>query len=64
MAERGVACSYFAGEINGDGGERDKEVNAQLRKLRCDRVEKDLAAIRVKYQKDPGVLAVLEEASQ
>lgn len=64
VAERSVACNYFSGELNGDGGSRDKEVLAQLHKLKCDRVERDLKTMRTKFQKQPKILAVLDEADQ
>ncbi|WP_340676501.1 hypothetical protein [Paraperlucidibaca sp.] len=64
VAERTVACIYFSGELNGDGGDRDKEVAARLRKLKCDRVDRDLNAMRAKYRKSPKVLVALKEADQ
>lgn len=64
VAERSVTCNYFSGEFNGDKGERDKEVAAQLRKLQCAHVERDLRSMRAKYQKKPKILAALEEADQ
>ena len=63
VAERGVACMHFWGEITGSNKERDKEVNRALKKLKCDRIEQDLAKVRTKHQKNPKVLAILREAS-
>lgn len=64
VAERIVACTYFSGELNGHGGDRDKEVTVRLRELKCDRVDRDLNAMRAKYRKTPKVLAALKEADQ
>jgi hypothetical protein len=64
VAERTVACNYFSGEFNGDGGDRDKQVTARLRTLKCDRVDRDLSAIRAKYRNNSKVLAALKEADQ
>ncbi|MFZ6845452.1 hypothetical protein [Undibacterium sp. RuTC16W] len=64
VAERSVACIYFSGEFNGDKGERDQEVTAQLRKLQCAHVARDLRTMRAKYQKNPKILAALEEVDQ
>jgi hypothetical protein len=63
VAERSIACTHFAGEVTGDKNQRGKEVNAQLRKLRCARIEQDMLAMRAKYQKHPNFLALLNEAS-
>lgn len=64
VAERSVACRYFSSELNGDGGERDKEVTTQLRKLRCASVARELKSIRAKYRKQATLLSVLKEADQ
>jgi len=64
VAERVVACSYFSGELGGDGCDRDKDVTARLRELKCGRVDHDLNAMRAKYRKNPRVLAALKEADQ
>lgn len=64
VAERLASCTHFAGEINGDGGERDKEVSATLTELSCDTIERDVAAIRRKYTADPAVDEALKRASE
>lgn len=63
VAERSLACLHLGGEINGTGDERDRWVAQQMRNLRCDRVEKDIAAIRHKYRHKPMVLEILSEAT-
>lgn len=62
VAERLAACNHFAGEINGDGGERDKEVGGTMKELSCDTIERDVAAIRRKYAADPTVEEALKKA--
>ena len=64
VAERSLACMHFGGEVNGTGDERDQDVARQLKKLNCDRVERELKDIRFKYRKSPKVLKILEEAGQ
>ena len=62
VAERSIACQHFAGEHGGSDSERDREVIAELRKLKCDRIESDLERIKHQYRKNPGVLEILKEA--
>lgn len=64
VAERLAACNHFAGEINGDGGERDKEVGGTMKELSCDTIERDVAAIRRKYAADPTVEEALKKAEE
>ncbi len=61
VAERYMACQHFWGEIGGSGDERDREVNAELRKLKCDRIELDLEKIKLKYRNKPEILNILKE---
>ena len=58
--ERHESCVHFAGEFNGDGSARDREVNATMKNLRCDKVEKDAAALRRKYARHPDALKALD----
>ena len=62
VAERSVACQHFQGEVMGDGGARDQEVDVELGRLGCDRIEADLQRIRYAYRRDPGILEILKEA--
>lgn len=62
VAERLASCTHFAGEINGDGGERDKEVATTMTELNCATIDKDVAAIRRKYAADPDVNKALDRA--
>jgi len=63
VAERSLGCLHFGGELNGTGDERDRWVARQMRQLRCNRVEKDLAATKRKYRQSPTVLQILSEAT-
>ncbi|UXY16257.1 hypothetical protein N8I74_04350 [Chitiniphilus purpureus] len=56
LLDRGVNCNHFAGEFNGDRSARDQEINQVLTELRCDQVEREVAAIKRKYRADPAVL--------
>jgi hypothetical protein len=52
---------HFGGELDGTGGERDREVARTMRRLRCDRVERDLARVRARYRDDARVTGILRE---
>ena len=62
VAERYMGCQHFWGEVSGAGDERDKEVAARLKELKCDQVEEDLERIKVKYHGRPDILRILKEA--
>ena len=62
VAERYMGCHTFWGEVNGIGSERDREVAAQPRRLKCNRVEEDLDLIKSKYRNSPDVPRILEDA--
>jgi hypothetical protein len=62
VAERYMGCQHFWGEVSGTGDERDKEVAAKLKELKCDQVEDDLLRIKVKYHDRPDILRILKEA--
>jgi hypothetical protein len=64
VAERLGSCSHFAGEINGDGSDRDKEVFSTMAALHCDTVGQDVLAIRQKYTGNQAVQEALDAASQ
>ena len=62
VAERYMGCQHFWGEVNGTGDERDREVAAQLKALRCNEIEQDLAKIKYKYRNNGAILKILKEA--
>lgn len=62
LIERIEGCNHFAGEFNGDNSDRDKEVNAEMDKLKCGDVDKDLAIAKEKYKNNSDVLKALEQA--
>lgn len=64
LVERFESCAHFAGEFSGDGSERDREVNATMTGLRCDKVEGDMAALRRKYAGRPAVLKALDRLGE
>ena len=37
---------HLSGEFNGDQSERDKELNAQMTELHCERITDDLKALK------------------
>lgn len=62
LAERLVLCGHFGCELNGDGGERDREVHARMGRLGCDKVDVEVAAARKKYAWNRKVMQALAEA--
>ncbi|MCA0327252.1 MAG: hypothetical protein LCH89_16870 [Proteobacteria bacterium] len=54
VVERSAACRHFADEIAGNGSERDRQVNRQIKKLRCNSLENDANRIRQKIQVQAG----------
>ena len=62
VVERSAACTHFADEIAGNGSERDRQVNRQIKKLHCNSLEKDANRIRQKYKSRPEVLRLMDES--
>jgi hypothetical protein len=60
VADRYKTCQHFAGEFNGDGSLRDKEINVTMKTLKCDKVENDAQAIRKRYAKNKKILETFE----
>jgi hypothetical protein len=52
VAERAAGCLHFAGEINGDGGERDRDVAARMDALGCRTIDAEVSEMRAKYPDD------------
>jgi hypothetical protein len=57
-------CQHFAGEISGDGTERDQEVAGALRRHRCDNIEATIKTLKLKYRANAPVAARLEAAEK
>ena len=49
VVERQAECNHWAGETGDNPPEREQEIHEAVTKLRCDRIEQDVAAIRSKY---------------
>lgn len=64
VAERLASCSHFAGEFDGDGSGRDKEVASVMAELRCETIDQDVSAVRKKYAGNRAVQEALVAASQ
>ena len=64
VVSRLQSCTHFAGEINGDRSDRDREVTAAMTELHCETIERDVAAIRSKYPDNEAVQASLDAAGQ
>ena len=64
VAERLAGCNHFAGETGGNPLEREREIARAFEELRCDRIEKDVAAIRAKYSGNVKVQEALAAADE
>ena len=64
VVERLAGCLHFAGEFNGNGSQRDKDVSDAESELRCETIEQDAAAIRKRYAGNKSVQDALVTASQ
>ena len=64
VAGRSASCFHFSGEFNGDGSQRDKEVTATMRELRCDQLERDVLIIRKKYRHNQAVQTALDSVTE
>ena len=63
IAERIAMCTHFAGEEPYDAARR-KEIASAMKKYRCDRLDKDEAALRNRYRNNHAALAVLQKAHE
>jgi hypothetical protein len=63
LVERVTLCRHFSGEFNGDGSAHDKEVNAQMTSLKCDKITDDVKIMQAKYKRNLKVQSVLKEAT-
>lgn len=62
MTERLRVCAHLSGEFGGDGAERDREITAEMDRLRCNSVAAEADALRQKYAGQPLALQSLDEA--
>ena len=60
--KRADICHHLAGEFGGDNSDRDKEVNAALKRNRCLGVNAELQRLAVKYKDQARVLARIKAA--
>ncbi|GJI94023.1 hypothetical protein RugamoR57_07410 [Duganella caerulea] len=63
VVERIAMCTHFAGEEPYDAA-RGREIAAAMKKYRCDKLDKDEAALRKRYQGNAAVLGVLQKAHE
>lgn len=64
LLTRAIGCQHFGGEIGGDGSERDQQVNAQMEKMSCDTVARDVSSLKKTYRTDSNVLKAIKETYQ
>ena len=63
LIDRISDCNHWAGEEAYDA-ERKREIWRAVKRLKCDRLEKDEVAARKRYAKQPGVLKALQDAKE
>jgi hypothetical protein len=64
MRDRLTMCKHYAGEFNGDGSKRDKELNVSMKKLKCDKVHNDFKVIRKRYANNDVIANALDSAAE
>jgi hypothetical protein len=64
MRDRLTMCKHYAGEFNGDGSKRDKEINASMKKLKCDKVRNDFKVTRKRYANNDIIANALDSAAE
>ncbi|HVV48330.1 MAG TPA: hypothetical protein VHO06_01605 [Polyangia bacterium] len=62
LVERFAGCNHWAGE-EGYSEERRKEIEDNVNRLRCERLEADQRKLRKKYARKPPVLRVIDAAN-
>ena len=61
--ERRAGCNHFWGEEPYDRA-RAQQIDAALRKLRCNRLAADERALRRTYRRQPTVLVLIEDTAE
>jgi hypothetical protein len=57
-------CIHLEGETNGDRSERDREINEELRRNRCDTVAGSVHKLKLKYKSGSVSFHMLETAEK
>ncbi|MFZ4875361.1 hypothetical protein ACL9RI_09765 [Janthinobacterium sp. Mn2066] len=63
LVERLIDCTHFAGEEPYDAARR-REIATAMKKLKCNRLEKDELVIERRYSARPDILNVLKKAKE
>lgn len=64
VVERLALCRHFAGETGDNPPERERQIGAAVTRLRCDRIEQDVIAIRARYAGNAEVAQALAAADE
>jgi hypothetical protein len=59
--ERRTACNHWDGEVGSGYVGRERQIQNERKKLRCDNVEADERALRKEYRHSPALLKLLDE---
>jgi hypothetical protein len=63
LIKRAETCIHFSGEFNGDHSDRDKEVIAEMDKLKCADIDKELLTAKEKYKSSPELLENINQVA-
>lgn len=63
VVERLAECNHWAGETGDNPPDREQEIHEAIVRLRCDRIEQDVTAIRAKYRGNEQVAKALAAAA-
>lgn len=59
--ERRTGCNHFNGEVGSSYPERERMVQDERKRLRCDQIEVDEQALRKKHRGKPAVVRLLKQ---
>ena len=61
FVERRAACNHWDGEVGSGYLDREKQIQTERAKLRCNAIDADVTTLRKKYRKDSAVLKLLDD---
>ena len=59
--ERRTGCNHFDGEVGSEYPERERMIQDERKKLRCDEIGADERALRKEHRRSPEVLLLLDD---
>jgi hypothetical protein len=62
--ERRMACNHWDGEVGSEYLERERMIQAERKKLRCNCIDADERALRKAHHDSPSVLKLLDDTKE